>query len=109
MLCCVVLLSLFAFIVLSCDVRYDFRIKRMFGSSLPPALVGGLMSYLRYLCLLTHSGVQHMLCCVVSFLFLLLYFVLLILYWQCFLDCPSMIAPSVLFGIILLNLYSYLI
>ena len=26
------------------------------------------MSYLRYLCLLMHSGVQHMLCCVVSFL-----------------------------------------
>ena len=38
MLCCVVLLSLFAFIVLSCDVRYDFCIKRMFGSSLPPAV-----------------------------------------------------------------------
>ena len=65
------------------------------------------MSYLRYLCLLMHSGVQHMLCCVVSFLFPLLYFVLFILYWQCFLDCPSMISPSVLFGIILLNLYSY--
>ena len=26
-------------------------------------LVAGLMSYLRYLCLLAHSGVQHILCC----------------------------------------------
>ena len=26
--------------------------------------VGGLMSYLRYLCLFTYSGVQHILCCV---------------------------------------------
>ena len=26
--------------------------------------VGGLMSYLHYLCLFTYSGVQHILCCV---------------------------------------------
>ena len=26
--------------------------------------VGGRMSYLRYLCLFAHSGVQHILCCV---------------------------------------------
>ena len=25
--------------------------------------VGGLMFYLRYLCLFAHSGVQHILCC----------------------------------------------
>jgi hypothetical protein len=34
--------------------------------------VGGLMSYLRYLCLLTYSGVHHILCCV----FVLFFFVL---------------------------------
>ena len=34
--------------------------------------VGGLMSYLRYLCLFTHNGVQHILCCV----FVLFFFVL---------------------------------
>ena len=28
----------FTFRVLSCDVRYDFRIKTMFGSSLPPVV-----------------------------------------------------------------------
>ena len=36
----------------------------MFGSSLPPIDLRGLMSYLRYLCLFAYSGVQHILCCV---------------------------------------------
>ena len=40
------------------------------------------MSYLRYLCLLTYSGVQHILPCV---------FVLL----PVSLDCPFLMAPSV--------------
>ena len=31
--------------------------------------VGGLMSYLHYLCLLGHSNVQHILCCVFVFIF----------------------------------------
>jgi hypothetical protein len=30
--------------------------------------VGGLMSYLRYLCLFVYSGIQHILCCVVFLL-----------------------------------------
>jgi hypothetical protein len=42
------------------------------------------MSYLRYLCLFTHSGVQHLLCCV----FVLFFFVLL----PVFLDFPFLIA-----------------
>jgi len=33
---CVVLLCVFTFFVPCCDVHYDFRIKMMFGSSLPP-------------------------------------------------------------------------
>jgi hypothetical protein len=38
----------------------------------PQLFVGGLMSYLRYLCLFAHSGVHHILCCVfISFLFVL--------------------------------------
>jgi len=49
--------------------------------------VGGLMSYLRYLCLLAHSGVQHILRCV----FVLFFFVLLSEY----LNCPFLIVPSV--------------
>ena len=67
---CVVLFCLFTFWVRRCDVRYHFRIKTMFGSSLPP--VGGLMSYLRYLCLLAHSGVHHILCCVFVWFFFVL-------------------------------------
>ena len=46
------------------DARYDFRIKMVFGPSLPPVVCRGLWSYLHYLCLLVHSGVQHILCCV---------------------------------------------
>ena len=45
------------------------------------------MSYLRYLCLFAHSGVQHILCCVfVGFFFVLL---------PGFLECPFLIGPSV--------------
>ena len=40
--------------------------------------VGWLMSYLRYFCLFTYSGVQHILCCV----FVLFVFVLCTLYCQ---------------------------
>jgi hypothetical protein len=40
----------------------------MFGSYLPPVFVEGRVSCLRYLCLFAHSGVHHILCCVV-FLF----------------------------------------
>ena len=35
---CVVLLCVFTFWVPCCDVRYDFHIKAMFGSSLPPVV-----------------------------------------------------------------------
>jgi len=35
-------------------------------------VIGGCMSYLRYLCLFAYSGVQHILCCVFHlFLFML--------------------------------------
>ena len=44
----------------------------MLGSSLPPGqlLVGGLVSYLRYLCLFAYNGVQYLLCCVLLLLLL---------------------------------------
>jgi hypothetical protein len=45
------------------------------------------MSYLRYLCLFAHIGVQHILCCV----FTLFFFLLL----QVSLDCPFLIGSSV--------------
>jgi hypothetical protein len=46
---CIVLLCVFTFWVLCCDVRYDFCIKKIFGLSLPPVVVG-FVSYLRCLC-----------------------------------------------------------
>jgi hypothetical protein len=56
--------------------------------------VGGLISYLRDLCVFAYSGVQHILCCV----FDLFFFILCTLCCQCFwiilFDCP--------FGVLLL-------
>ena len=49
------------------------------------------MSYLRYLCLFTFSGVQHILCCVFVFVFLHLVYAML----PVSLDYPFLIAPSV--------------
>ena len=40
--------------------------------------VGGLMSYLRYLCLVTYSGVKHILSCHVLFFFFCFFF-----FWSC--------------------------
>ena len=47
------------------------------------------MCYLRYLCLLAYSGVQHILCCVFEFYPRLVCPMLLVS-----LDCPLLIAPS---------------
>jgi hypothetical protein len=55
--------------------------------SLPSVFVGGFMSNLPYLCLLTNSGVQHTLCCV----FLRLVYSML----PVSLDCQFLISPSV--------------
>ena len=55
--------------------------------------VGGLVFYLRYLCLFAHSGVQHTLYCV----FVLFFFVML----PVSLDCPFLIAPSVISNVYL--------
>ena len=56
--------------------------------------VGGLMSYLRYLCLFANHGVQHILCCD----FVLLVFALCLVYpmLPVSLDCSFLISPSVL-------------
>jgi hypothetical protein len=59
----------------------------MFGSSLPPVVCR--RSCLRYLCLFTYSGVQHILCCIL-FCFSSLYPMLSVS-----LDCPLLITPSV--------------
>jgi len=52
-----------------CGIRYYFRIKKMFASTCLQLFVGGLMAYLRYLCLFAHSGVQHIVRCVSALFF----------------------------------------
>jgi hypothetical protein len=54
-----------------------FRIAKFLFCNIQ-LFVGGLMSYLRYMCLIADSGVQHILCCV----FDLFFFVLCILCCQ---------------------------
>ena len=67
-----VLLCVFMIWIPCCDVHCDFRIKRCSVRLYLQLFVGGLMSYLRYLCLFAHSGVQHILCCVFAlFVFVL--------------------------------------
>jgi hypothetical protein len=45
-----------------CSVRFYLQL-----------FVGGFMSYLRYLCLLVHSDVQQILCCVFVFIICVLH------------------------------------
>ena len=81
LVCCAVLLCVFMLWVSCVDVRYNFCIKTMFGSYFRiylQLLVGGFMSYLRYLCLFPYSDVQHILCCV----FVLSFFVLCTMWCQ---------------------------
>ena len=68
----------FTFWVPWCDVRHNFRINTMLVSFLLPVSVEGVMSYLRYMCLFVHSGVQRMLCCV----FVLFFVVFCAKCWQ---------------------------
>jgi hypothetical protein len=58
---CVVLLCVFTFWIPCCDVRKDFRIKLCSVRLYLQLFVGGIMSYLRYLCLLAYSDVKHIL------------------------------------------------
>ena len=64
----------------------------MLGSSLPPVVCMGFLPFLRYVCVFAHSGVQHILYCVLLFL-LGLRFVYPML--PVSLDYPLCIAPSV--------------
>ena len=98
---CVLLLCVLTFLMPCCDVRYDFRIITMFGSSLPPVVCRRVHVYLRYLCLLRHSSVQHILCCVFVLFVIVLCLVYLVL--PISLDGSFVIASSVFSNIYLLN------
>ena len=114
---CVVLLCVFTFWIPCCDVRYDFRIKTMFDSPFPLVVCRRSHVYLRYLCLLAYSGVQHILCCV----FVLFFVILCSLCCQFLcvfrhlvypmlpvsLDCPFLIVPSVFSIVYFLTAYFY--
>jgi hypothetical protein len=71
-------------------VCYDLRIKRCSVLLYLQLFVGGLMSYLRYLCLFAYSGVTHILGFFVLCFFVFVYPVLPVS-----LDCPFVCAPSV--------------
>jgi len=69
---CVVLICVFTFWVPCCDVCYDFRIKTMFGSSLPPVVCwGGWVSCLIYVICVCLCIVVSNTCCVVFLSFFL--------------------------------------
>ena len=75
------------FCVLCCDDRYDFRIRTMFDSSLPPVVCRKDHVLFTLFVFVMYSGVQHILCYVFP---RLVYPMLLVS-----LDCPFLMAPSV--------------
>jgi hypothetical protein len=79
----------FTFRVPCCDVRNDFRIKIMFGSSLLPVVCRRTLTYV--ICVSLYIVVSNTYCAV----FLFCIFVLL----PISLDCPFFIGPSVFFNV----------
>jgi hypothetical protein len=108
-----------------CNVHSDFCIKHNVRFVFTCSFVEGPMSYLRYLCLFVHSGVQHKWYCVFALFssscvpyvasFSVFFFVLCTICCQFLcvflrlvyhmlpvsLDCPFVIAPSVFCNIYL--------
>jgi len=78
-----------------CDVRCDLHIKRCSVRFYPQLFVEGLMSYLRYLCLLAYSGVQLILGGVFLGFFFHILFVLSLVKLPVSRDCPFFISLSV--------------
>ena len=75
---CVAHIFSFVSVVLSCSVRLYLQL-----------FIGECVYYLRYLYLLAHSGVQHILCCVFALLFFILCTQFL---WNVIFDCPSVLS-----------------
>jgi len=65
-------------------LRYDLRIKTMFGSSWPPVACRRAHVLLDYLCLFAYSGAQRILC----YVFVLFFFILCAIFVPPSLDCP---------------------
>jgi hypothetical protein len=67
------------------DIRHVFKRVQLF--------VGGLMLYLRYMCVFAHSGVQHTLCWFCLVLFCFLFFFLRLDMLPVSMDCLFVVAP----------------
>ena len=79
-----------------CDVRYDFRIERMFGSSLPPVVCRRAhVLFTLFMLVFVQWCPTHIVLCF-CFVDLLVYSMLPVS-----LDCPCFIAPSVFSNIYL--------
>ena len=90
LICCVVLLCVLTFWGPCCNVRYDLRMKTMFGSSLPPVGCRKVhVLFTLFVVCLRCGDVRHVLCCV--FVFLRIVCPVL----PVSLNCPFLIAPSV--------------
>ena len=101
---CVFLLRVFTFLISCCDVRYYFRIKRMFGSSLPPVVCR--RAHVFFTLLVDLNGVCVCVCLNVC-LFVCRRLVYPIL--PVSLNCPFLIAPSVFSNVyISSNIYTWI-
>jgi len=74
-----------------CDVRYDCRIKNMFGSSLPLVVCSRDYALFTLFLFVAYSGVQQILCCVFCFVCRRLVYPML----PVSLDCLFLIAPLI--------------
>jgi hypothetical protein len=83
----ILLVGISTFWVQCCDVRYDDRIKTMFGSSLP-AVVCRRARVLFTLFVFVYSGIQHILCCVFGLFVLVLCTLCCQYLWIVYFDCP---------------------
>ena len=90
-LCCPIMCLYVMISVLWCQLWFPH--KMMLGSSLPPVV----MYYLRYLCLLAHSGVQHIVLCFFSFFLRLMYPMLPVYLHYPFLFGPSIFSNAYLY------------
>ena len=95
---------LFSFLVLSYygSLCSEFRdvmsvtisaLKRCLVRLYLQLFVGGLMLYLRYMCVFAHSGVQHTLCWFCLVLFCFLFFFLRLDMLPVSMDCLFVVAP----------------
>ena len=73
-----------------CDVRYDFRIQSMFGSSLPPVVCMRAHKTC-FLCLFAYSGIQDILCTQCCQFLWIVYFWLPLRYSVTFIYIPYLI------------------